>query len=262
MIQILVIGLSLFLASCNGAEKPKEPQVNTGSTDTTTQVKTNPKPLKSKQIAEKRFVYARSGLNLRKGPNLKDEKIETIPFGAELELLESSNEDLTIDGLQGKMVKVRYKDQEGYMFEGYLSKFPAPKPEMKVKEFISLIKSKGLNPIYQKERFDDGGYIQDTEGLTLPTEDWQEAFLIAKTFFGIPEKINFPAGKTGEETIVENPDKEEYIWSDELVVKRETDGKTIKEMYYYHRGEGGGRTLAIEKAENGGLNVLEILIAD
>ncbi|MEM6726270.1 MAG: SH3 domain-containing protein [Bacteroidota bacterium] len=213
--------------------------------------------------AQKRFIYAPSGLNLRKGPTTDDEKIQTIPYGSEIELLDCPGKAiLTIDGLKGKMCKVRFQGQEGYTFTGYLSQFPAPDPEMEVKAFVQKIKEKGLNSEYKKERFDEDGYIQDTEGFQLPTEDWQEAFLIAKTYFGIPDKIKYPSDAVGEETVVKNPDKEEYIWSDELMIHREADGKTIKDIYYYYRGEGGGKTVVIEKAESGGLTILEVLIAD
>ncbi|MEO1436862.1 MAG: SH3 domain-containing protein [Bacteroidota bacterium] len=261
MLRLLAMGL---IVSCGQSDQSAHVSADEANLDTmnVVQQKVEPRTLATKTI-EKRFIYAPSGLNLRNGPSTSDEKIETISYGSEIELLDCPGKAiLTIDGLKGKMCKVRYDGKEGFIFTGYLSRFPAPKPELDVKGFIQLMQNKGLQPEYKKERFDDGGYIQDTEGFQLPIDDWQEAFLIAKIYFGIPDKISYPSDQPGTQVVVENPDKNEYIWNDELVVNRQEDGKTIKEIFYYYRGEGGGRTISIEKSETGGLNVLETLIAD
>jgi hypothetical protein len=97
--------------------------------------------------AQRTYVWARSGLNLRKAPDFKSEKIITLPYGAPVEFLAyaqvtkgwnelagdyetpvvlrrevlKSHDGERTYALEGSWVKVRAKGQEGYLFDAYLS---------------------------------------------------------------------------------------------------------------------------------------------
>ncbi|NHB70238.1 SH3 domain-containing protein [Perlabentimonas gracilis] len=107
------------------------------------------------------YVWAENGLNLREKPDLNSKIIRTIKFG-ELIYVDSIADSKTFEvefikkikvnhiddnifskerenysySINGQMIKVRYKDTEGYVFSGFISKL---KP---VKEFTSLINLK------------------------------------------------------------------------------------------------------------------------
>lgn len=118
---------------------------------------------------ETKYVWARSGLNLRKTPDFKGEKLTTLPYGAkvtltEYPLVERGTNDIgeyeypqtvTVTALKwpgqndpemsykvsGSWAKVRANNQEGYLFTGYLSTmppyFPATTPNLTKTPLVS-----------------------------------------------------------------------------------------------------------------------------
>lgn len=93
------------------------------------------------QPGDSMYVWAQSGLKMRVAPNLKGEKILTIPYGTKVQIDSYQNElpeikvrvveAQKIDGteyksfyLKGHWCKVTYLDTVGYIFDGYLSKMP------------------------------------------------------------------------------------------------------------------------------------------
>lgn len=72
-----------------------------------------------------RFVLALSGLRLRDVPN--GNIITTIPYG-EVVVVEDDPHKvaITVEGLEGFWAKVKWKGQSGWVFNGFLSRFPAP----------------------------------------------------------------------------------------------------------------------------------------
>lgn len=86
---------------------------------------------------KKLYVFAESGLILRDSPSQWGKQVDLIPFGEQVEVLAlDKNEplgtpvevqEITDFVISGHWKKVNYKNQIGYVFEGYLSPFPAPK---------------------------------------------------------------------------------------------------------------------------------------
>ena len=74
------------------------------------------------------FVLAQSGLRLRNEPEGKTVLV-SIPFGAPLVMRQATWEgkEAVIDGLKGRWAKAVFNGVEGFVFDGYLSVFPAPK---------------------------------------------------------------------------------------------------------------------------------------
>lgn len=71
---------------------------------------------------ERLFVVSSDGLILREKPSKDSKKILLIPFGAETELMENSDEPDYIDGFFANWKKIKYNDKEGYVFSAYLAK--------------------------------------------------------------------------------------------------------------------------------------------
>ncbi len=79
------------------------------------------------------FVDAKNGLNVRSEGNLSSKKIAKIRFGALVEKIADTEEELIISDndkqIKGKFVKIKYQKNysteesvEGYVFDGYLKK--------------------------------------------------------------------------------------------------------------------------------------------
>ncbi|NUO02866.1 MAG: SH3 domain-containing protein [Saprospiraceae bacterium] len=84
------------------------------------------------------YVWAKSGLRLRKEGNPESPVMVTMPFGAQVIIIDTDGSDLieavrsiTLSGktypgfdLPGGWYKIKFKSFEGYAFSGYLSKLP------------------------------------------------------------------------------------------------------------------------------------------
>jgi hypothetical protein len=94
-------------------------------------------------VGDTLYVWAISGLTLRSAPNAKAERVTVVPYGATLVSLEeklniySNNVDIKtvpayVNGgmkhealfLHGRFIQVKYGEQIGYVFDGYLSVLP------------------------------------------------------------------------------------------------------------------------------------------
>ncbi|MCP4138171.1 MAG: SH3 domain-containing protein [bacterium] len=73
------------------------------------------------------YVYALTGLNLRKKPESSGKKIATIPYGKKVRVLTLTKKILTAGNIKGYWIEVSYKGKKGYIFDGFLSSLPAPK---------------------------------------------------------------------------------------------------------------------------------------
>lgn len=86
------------------------------------------------QAGDKLVVHAPSGLVLRAAPDTTGEKIATLAYGEEVTVIKDDQpkkttvvEEFPGFKIQGYWAKVKAKSgQEGYVFDGYLSKYPVP----------------------------------------------------------------------------------------------------------------------------------------
>ena len=216
---------------------------------------------KGTQIQDnKLYVLANNGLTLRKESTIKSDKITVVPYGATVEVLEKSKKlTMKVDHISGDMYKVKYNDLTGYIFSGYLSKFPAPIKNSETEKYVEILRQNNFDVYFEEVKRDFNGYYQYEVSFSLPTDSWEEAFLIAKQFYAIPEKINFP-DEAHEK--IENPDKEDEVWSDEII--RTNDDKTGGlALNYSYRREGGGYYIIVKKdSENNGFRITHTAIAD
>jgi len=110
-------------------------------------------------------VWAISGLNMRAAPNLSSKKITTIPYGEQVKIIEKDTlspmlkiglqPEISFDKnkipaiqIKGNWSKIAYKNEVGYVFDGFLSKLPA------LKISVDTLKNKVKRPII-KEKFHD-----------------------------------------------------------------------------------------------------------
>jgi len=69
------------------------------------------------------YSHAKNGLIIREKPNIESKNIGKIPFGKKIKILKKSDAIETIENLQGNWCFVQYKEQKGWVFNGYLSYF-------------------------------------------------------------------------------------------------------------------------------------------
>ncbi len=154
------------------------------------------------------YVYSEGGLSIREKPDAKAMLISVVKFGEKVEVLpdQGTRVSFTSTAVPGTWVKVKQGDKQGYMFDGFLSRF-APMPvsdgdPSHFQNYLKLqfkIKSENNTPpekekyyAYQKMTFENGVDYSwvGTEGgssidTTFPTVafTFQEVFLLARLVY-------------------------------------------------------------------------------
>lgn len=102
------------------------------------------------------FVLAPSGLRLRKAPEQSSSVLATVPYGASVTALSPPDGDrFEVDGIEGIWLKVKFKNQEGYLFDGYLSQLPAPAENCNsLLEYAEMNFKKAAGPISLTEKIE------------------------------------------------------------------------------------------------------------
>jgi hypothetical protein len=195
----------LFLWNCKNESKDSSPTSNTE-----TPIQENIKPVTEEKSVDYQeyYVAVTSGLRMRKSASLKGEKMDVVKYGEAIQV--NRNDIISIppvSGFNGNMVAVKYGDKEGYMFDGFLTKFPPPSKGQQLKQYVRKLKIQGFKAT-QKESFEE---ITATSELLLPTTDFQEAFLIAQRMGWITGKFDLPNPNAGEKMFVNHKDIKKTI---------------------------------------------------
>lgn len=110
-------------------------------------------------------VFAKSGLNMRASTGTSGKKLLKIPFGSDVTIVTDNTPTVSFSvtelkgyKISGVWVKVDYKGQKGYVFDGYLSSMPLPKTTTTLIGYLDANYNKNGG---QKEikRYQDGNEI-------------------------------------------------------------------------------------------------------
>jgi len=214
-----------------------------------------------------RYVLAPSGLNLRETASTGSAKVTKVPYGGKVKLIEESyTGDLLVDNIPGGMAQVSYQGQTGYIFDGYLSQFPAPGPgdgaKENVSEYAEKVRDAGFDALVEIIDRDWGGYFQSEYAIELRSLNFYEAYVVARMLYSIPKQMHLPKPSKKDATIA-NPNKSQYAWQEDMTVSRDEKG-SIKRINYYKRMEGGGTSVSIEPSQHDEayLRISVVYIAD
>jgi Bacterial SH3 domain len=136
---LFLLSFSLLFQACGDKASTTTPS-GSGTTAETTlppEKEETPKPVSKARYAQgdKLYCYALSGLVLRDQPAQSGAKLASVPMFAPLDVIDiqpftkafQTKESCGLP-IDGHWVQVRYKDKEGWIFDGYLLSFP-PKVE-------------------------------------------------------------------------------------------------------------------------------------
>ena len=196
------------------------------------------------------YVMAPSGLNMRSEASVSSSKIYKVPLGTAVKIIEpATNSMMEVEHITGGMAKVSVEGKEGFVFDGFLSRFPIPAKDVKINDYGELARTAIDNILVETINRDYGGYYQYEEVITFPGKEWAEAFYIARYLFGFPEGFSFPSMRSkSTEIITENPDKADYSWSDEMKLTYYPSGE-LASILHYQRGEASGKSIFIQYIE-------------
>lgn len=195
-----------------------------------------------------RYVLAPHGLNMRQEAKTFSKKLLRLPYGAKVKYIGSvASRMIMVDHLRAGMAKISYQGKVGYAFAGYLSKFVAPPKNIEMQKYADLLRKNGIEVMNEEVKKDWGGYQQIENAVTLNTQSWEKAFIIAKQLFAIPAKLKFPQKSMQAKTVIKNPNKKKHVWTDEMIIKR-TEAGSLLSIAYNSRQEGGGRYVTIKRS--------------
>jgi hypothetical protein len=159
------------------------------------------------------YVWALSGLNMRKLPDAKSEKIAALTYGTKVTvqpnigiIVAHEVEEFKDFKVKGIWLLVRYGDKEGFVFDGYMSRLVAPKYYKKgienylddkignigekydlieVKSEIDEDNSNSYKQKYQKEIIYEhtSAYETDVEKITLPNLTLFEGYILLRQLY-------------------------------------------------------------------------------
>ncbi len=194
------------------------------------------------------YILAPNGLSLRKSDDLKSEKILTIPFGAKVKQMDVLyTADFSVENIQGSMMEVLYDGKEGYVFSGYLSRFPVLNKGEETKDYIVKLKSIDPEVLFEEKDTDPDFHEGTVETITLPATEWHEVFYLAKAMYAVPNSLNFPGHEGVSKETINQKDREEGVWRSALEVSR--NATALDTIKYFWRGEISGYFIIITQQE-------------
>lgn len=139
-------------------------------------------------------VLTKNGINLRDNPSSNGKKLVLIPFGSQLEVVKTNKSNpYSSEGINGFWIEVKYKKFTGYVFDGYLSKFPAPQSGCKsFKDYLDKKIGKGKKSVVSSGDYEGrsatiypNNILYMTEGgsefeIHFPGISKEEMYLIGK----------------------------------------------------------------------------------
>ncbi|NPV01640.1 MAG: SH3 domain-containing protein [Brevinematales bacterium] len=110
-------------------------------------------------------VLAISGLNLREKADINGKPIVKVPYAGMLTVLKDTAKPVvfSFDNIDGHWVYAEYEGKKGYIFDGYLSKLPAPQSDAGEIDLPSLMQNylqNNLSPVSDpvfEDNENDGG---------------------------------------------------------------------------------------------------------
>jgi len=93
------------------------------------------------EIGDTLNVFSFNGLNLRFKPDVKTKILKILPYGSKVKVIEIAHRSF-YNLREGKWLKVKYQDEIGFIFSGYLTKLELPNyriPNAECNPFLSFI---------------------------------------------------------------------------------------------------------------------------
>jgi hypothetical protein len=184
------------------------------------------------------YVWAKSGLTLRSEGNLNAEKINIIPYGAQVATSGNQAEVIGVPTLPARRFKigdgpdnylgsqsftmhdsfeyVKFGDATGYVFGAYLLPFPPPPAELErleLKDWINQLKGRAIDFREQDEGrisakvftylggmvlTEKRGDLRQVTSIAIPLISLSQAYVIADRLFALETAIKWKEEDTDE----------------------------------------------------------------
>ncbi len=156
-----------------------------------------------------------------------------MPYGTKVKVINSEkNPTMTIGGIKGGMDEIEFNHKKGFAFNGYLSKFFPPERDISAKGYADELQEVYDAVIYTENVGGTASAPTNTETLVLPTNQWHEAYYIAKELFDIPSEFKFPKQKGKDHKVIQDKKPKKEVWVSEMHITRKDNAlETIEYKY-------------------------------
>ena len=220
-----------------------------------------------KKEVKEYYVFSEKGMKLRESPSL-DSASKVLPYGAKVKVVKfQASEPFEVNRLSGYWSKVEAIDPKtstpvlGYMFSSYLLPYPPPsnrETEAPLKNYHKLLVKNGLDIDVAVEQQNKLGHEVSLDVLTLHLSSLQDAFVMAKRIYRMPDSFKFPSIYRNIYVKADVLDKKSEDWKiHELKVEREEDNKTIKMLHYSMKNYTGTVHAYVESLKPSGFKFSE-----
>ncbi|NRA43725.1 MAG: SH3 domain-containing protein [Oligoflexales bacterium] len=219
------------------------------------------------KAAKEYYVFSEKGMKLRDSPSLESAS-KVLPYGAKVKVIKfKASEPFEVNRLTGYWSKVEAIDPKtstpvlGYMFSSYLLPYPPPtnrEIESPLKNYQKLLVKSGMDVQISVEQQNKLGHEVSPDAVTLHLSSLQEAFVMAKRIYRMPDSFKFPSIYRNIYVKADVLDKKSEDWKiHELKVEREEDNKTIKTLHYSMKNYTGTIHAYVEPLKQGGFKFSE-----
>lgn len=140
------------------------------------------------------YVFTVKDLNLRSQPSLDSDSLALLPRGTVIKVLEKTNNYNSVDGITSNWWKVEANGKTGYLFSGYISRYPPPKESYGslysyLTEFYGELNSENPNVVNYKKKETPCDEVENVEACGS-----EESFQIKTLGIEVLQKIGYEWG--------------------------------------------------------------------
>jgi len=227
---VLIIMLISFISSCGKSGSDNSNKIN------------------KIQFSVQRLYVLSNTLSLRNKPSLKSKRLNVIKYSSYVFAAKTQGipKKLTVTGIRGQWLKVRFNNQIGYVFDGFISTYPAPSLSSKsLKKYVNRyfrkignIKTRrsGKNQVVKTQRYTRGvsletlhttvaGTVYKEDHIVISGISLGTGFLLARALFssdGIQDhtmKLTYSKCRKGNKTV---------LWKQNLGVYAKKTGNRVE----------------------------------
>ncbi len=200
------------------------------------------------------YIHSNNGLVVREKPSRNGKRLASIGFGQSATVIAPPDKRQTLEvaGIKGFWVNVKHGAGTGYVFSGFISKFPVAKNRF-FPVYHKKLQSLKLPSTYTNKPVNTPGKPQpeneNTETLVLKGATMADAYLIARSLFEVPKSIKWPKKLTKKTTSINNPKKSEGVHESTLTLSAGPQG-TLNKINYFSQYDGGSEDFRVSAVDS------------
>jgi len=211
------------------------------------------------------YVHSNNGLIVRTEPSKSAERMASLAFGQSAVVIATPEIDESIEagGIKGFWVKIKFGPKSGYVFSGFISRFPVSTGEKpSFPDYHKKLKKFSIDSEYTNKDIEasEKSHAGNEKTITLKKASIVDAFLISRSLFHVPLTIKWPKKLISKHTFAEDSKKPDKLWASTLDLV--SVGGVLKEINYRQRASGWGVTFTASATNDSTIKLTHYVFSD